>query len=109
MPHLRTPHPARHPAPTLKARSLAYLIFERPDLITAECFLTDFGLRVASIGTDALFMRGPDSAPLCYLVRRAPKARFVGLALEVASRSDLDRAAAIPGAGPVEALRTPGG
>ena len=64
---LRTTQPARHPQPTVKARALAYLRFERPDLGEAERFLTDFGLRVAERRHDALFFRATGPQPFCYV------------------------------------------
>jgi catechol 2,3-dioxygenase-like lactoylglutathione lyase family enzyme len=110
MPSLLTPQPARHPEPTVKARRLAYLLWERPDLERAESFLRSFGLAVAARTPDVLYLRGAAAAPYCYLVQRAPRARFVGLALELASREDLQRiACTVPGASQIEALPGPGG
>ena len=103
MPTLSTPQPARHPAPTVKARRLAHLLWERPDLDRAEAFLVAFGLAVAHRSADALYLRGTAAAAHCYVVRRAPRARFVGFALEVGSRADLETLSReVAGAGPVE-------
>lgn len=109
MPTLTTVQPARHAAPTVKARALAFLIFERPDLARAERFLNDFGLRVVSRSDTSVYLRGTGSAPFCYVARRGAKARFVGFAVTVASRADLLKLAAIPGASAVEGLDAPGG
>jgi catechol 2,3-dioxygenase-like lactoylglutathione lyase family enzyme len=110
MTHLATPQPARHPLPTVKAAALAYLRFARPDLDEAERFLTDFGLRIAERRRDALFFRATGPQPFCYAVQRAPVARFVGLALELGARADLDTLrAAVPGASAPESLDAPGG
>ena len=109
MPTLSTSQPARHAAPTVKARSLAYLLFERPDLVRAEAFLTDFGLRVCARDGGRLFLRGTGAAPFCYAVRRGATARFVGFGLTLATRADLEKVAAIAGAGPIEPLDAPGG
>ncbi len=106
---LTTPNPARCPTPTTKATSLAYLIFERPDLDLATKFLTDFGLRVVKKSEDQLYLRGTASSPFCYVVNRAPKARFVGLGLSVASVEDLRKLSALPGASGVENSDAPGG
>ncbi len=106
---LLTPQPARHEAPTAKATSLAYLIFERPDLPLAERFLTDFGLEVASRREDALYLRARDESPYCYRIARGPRARFVGMGLTVASRDALEAVQRVPGAGPIEPLAHPGG
>jgi catechol 2,3-dioxygenase-like lactoylglutathione lyase family enzyme len=110
MAELRTAQPARHPDPTVKACRLAYLVWERPDLQRVEDFLCAFGLRVAHRTPGTLYLRGTAAAPYCYVVHRAPRARFVGFALELGSRDDLERIVrTVPGAGPVESLEGPGG
>lgn len=109
MAQLTTPQPARHPAPTVKARQLAYLLFERPDLEQAERFLTDFGLQVAGRSTQAIELRGTDSSPFCYRVARGDKARFAGFGLAVASQDDLVTLARLPGASPLLPSPYPGG
>ena len=76
---LNTDQPSRHPSPTTRATALAYLVFERPDLDKAESFLTDFGLRRAERYDDMLFLRGTDTSPFCYVVRRADKPGFCGM------------------------------
>jgi catechol 2,3-dioxygenase-like lactoylglutathione lyase family enzyme len=106
---LTTPQPARQPSPTVKATRLAYLLWERPDLDRAGKFLLDFGMQVVERTADAIYLRGSAEAPFCYVVHRAPRARFVGLALEVASRADLELLSQVSGASEIESLRTPGG
>ncbi|MBC9249746.1 glyoxalase [Pseudomonas alcaligenes] len=108
-PRLATPQPARHARPTVKAQALAHLIFERPDLQRAERFLGDFGLRVAQRDADSLYLRGTGSAPYCYQVQRGNQARFLGFALSLASRADLQRLANLPGASAIENVQAPGG
>jgi len=106
---LTTPQPARNPDPTAKAASLAYMIFERPDLDLAEKFLVDFGLRVAHRTPDVLLMRGVGDAPYCYVALRGPRARFVGHGFTVGSQAELSRLSALAGAAPVETVDWPGG
>ncbi len=106
---MRTAQPARHDNPTVKATGLSYLIFDRPDLARSEEFLKDFGLRGVTSANGHLFFRGTDTSPFCYVVRRAPKARFVGFGLRVESVRDLESLARLPGASPVEPLSWPGG
>jgi catechol 2,3-dioxygenase-like lactoylglutathione lyase family enzyme len=106
---LSTAQPARQTKPTVKARALAYLIFERSDFAAAEKFLTDFGLRLARRDSDALYFRGTGSAPFCYVVRRAVEDRFVGMGFALDSRDDLLKLAGLPGAGTIKPLTTPGG
>ncbi|MEX3985532.1 2,4,5-trihydroxytoluene oxygenase [Paraburkholderia sp. EG287A] len=106
---LLTTQPARHPNPTVKATSLAYLIFERPDLDEAERFLVDFGLVVAERSDEVLYLRGTSGTPYCYRVHRADKPHFVGLGFAVAARADLERLTAVPGASQIEPAAHPGG
>lgn len=109
MTQLLTPQPARHSNPTTKATSLAYLVFERPDLDKAERFLVDFGLTVAARTADMLYLRSASSAPYCYRVHRADKPRFVGMGFTVDSRVDLEKLTRLPGAGGIERASHPGG
>ncbi|HDQ4563228.1 VOC family protein [Pseudomonas aeruginosa] len=106
---LATAQPARHPQPTVKALTLAHLIFERPDLQQAESFLSDFGLQSAKRDSNTLYMRGTGSAPYCYRVHQAEHARFLGFGLSLASRDDLERIAQLPEASAIEPLPGPGG
>jgi catechol 2,3-dioxygenase-like lactoylglutathione lyase family enzyme len=109
MVRLTTPQPARHPRPTVKARKLAWLAFERKNLDEAERFLTDFGLKVARRALHELYLRGTDSAPFCYRIVRGSEDRFVGFGLTVASREDLELLSALPGASTVQCAPFPGG
>lgn len=109
MVQLTTPQPARHANPTVKAQKLAYLIFERPDLDKAERFLADFGLHTANRSAQQLHMRGTDTAPFCYCVKRADQERFVGFGLELSSRDDLVALSQLPGATRPEPAPYPGG
>ncbi|WP_426399168.1 VOC family protein [Ralstonia sp. R-29] len=106
---LTTAQPARHPQPTTKALSLAYLMFDRPDLEQAERFLNDFGLVTVQRDEATLLLRGTGAAPFCYVVRKAPKAAFAGFGLQVAGRAALDALAKLPGASTVEPSAWPGG
>lgn len=109
MTQLLTPQPARHPQPTVKATSLAHLIFERPDLQRAERFLGDFGLQTCARTDSVLLLRGTGPAPYCYRVHQASKAGFVGLGFTVGSRADLEKLALLPGATPIAPVTWPGG
>jgi len=108
-PQLRTPQPARHGDPTVRAAALAHLIFERPDLERGEEFLSDFGLLLAKRTHDALYLRGTSSAPYCYRVKRASRAQFVGAGFLVRTRADLERLARIEGASAIERCEHLGG
>ena len=106
---LNTAQPARHPAPTVKAQALAYLMFERPDLDLAERFLADFGLVRSARTPDVLFMRAAEPRAFCYVAFKADKPRFRGLGLQVRSRDDLERLSELPGASAIESVTWPGG
>jgi len=108
-PRLKTPQPARHPNPRVKAQRLAHLIFERPDLEEAARFLSDFGLSVSHQDADTLYLRAADPTPYCYRIHRGAQARFLGFGLEVCNEADLNRLAETKGASSVEPIRHPGG
>jgi catechol 2,3-dioxygenase-like lactoylglutathione lyase family enzyme len=99
----------RRPEPLLRARALAWLRFERPDLDRQRAFLDDFGLPVVHQDAEQLFAAGSDGAPYCYHAVRGAKARFLGIGLELESAGDLAIAAQFGGAQPVAAVTGPGG
>jgi catechol 2,3-dioxygenase-like lactoylglutathione lyase family enzyme len=109
IPQLNTAQPCRHSKPTAKAISMAYLLFERPDLEEAERFLNDFGLHTVQKEDDTLYLRAMDSTPWCYRISRADKARFVGMGFTVASREELNALLRISDVVSIEALDAPGG
>lgn len=109
MMQLSTPQPARHAAPTVKAQSLAYLIFVRPDLAQAERFLVDFGLRLVLRTPDCLYLRAADEAPVCYRIELGDRPAFRGFGLTVARRRDLEQLSGLEGASPIVASGMPGG
>jgi hypothetical protein len=77
------------PKPLVKAQSLAFLMFEKPDLAAVQAFLTDFGMCTVSHSEDQLMMRGSASAPCIYWARRAKRSRYLGAAFTVSSQADL--------------------
>jgi catechol 2,3-dioxygenase-like lactoylglutathione lyase family enzyme len=107
----RPPHVQRldRPAALVKARSLAFLIFDKPDLPRMQAFLCDFGMQPASASASQLVMRGAGSAPCIYLARRAARSRYVGAAFEVGADVDLRRLALATGARALEPSQIPGG
>ncbi len=109
MVELSTPQPAQHEQPTVKARKLAYLVFERTDLDSATAFLTDFGLCIAHRTQAELYLRGTGTEPFCYRVQQADTDRFVGFGLEVDNEEDLYKLAKLPEASLPEAACYPGG
>lgn len=109
MTELMTQQPQRHAAPTVRAQRLAYLLFERPEMAKAERFLNDFGLQTCQRSDDAIYLRATDSAPFCYAIRKAKKARFAGFGFAVKSLKDLQALSRIPGASAIEPAEYPGG
>ncbi len=86
-------HPGRSKDPLVKVAGLAWLEFEKPDLDRAGRFGADFGFTVADRTPQMLVLRGRPAAAACLVVRRGPRARFVGPAFQAAERGDLDRLA----------------
>ncbi|MFZ6780450.1 VOC family protein [Undibacterium sp. Ji83W] len=73
----------------VQAQSLAFLMFEKPDLEAVENFLTDFGMHRVSLNKDQLVMRGSGCAPCIYIARRGQHSRYLGASFTVASEHDL--------------------
>jgi len=97
------------PAALVKADSLAFLMFEKPDLAATAGFLSDFGMLPAVRSDGRLAMRGHGSAPAIVLVRQAPRARYVGAAFTVASEAQLLVLQAEAGARRLATADIPGG
>ncbi|MBA5689906.1 VOC family protein [Rugamonas apoptosis] len=129
---LRTPHaypqsalppgvqPLARPVPLVKAQSLAFLMFEKPDLAACENFLTDFGLQTVERTAERLLMRGSGPQACIYMARRGRRARYLGAAFSVAGEAELALletrigarrlpAGAIPGGGSGVELTDPAG
>ena len=94
--------------PTIKARRLAYVRVSAPDLEKAERFLGEFGLQVATREADAVYFRGTDAEPPCYVLTRG-NGDVTAIAFEADSEADLEAVATIPGASAVESLEEPAG
>jgi catechol 2,3-dioxygenase-like lactoylglutathione lyase family enzyme len=97
------------PAGLVKAQSLAFLIFEKPDLDAVEKFMTDFGMHVVSRTLEQLTMRGSGGAPCIYVARKGPRSRYVGAAFTVADLHALDLLVEEAGARRLPAGAVPGG
>jgi hypothetical protein len=95
--------------PTIKVVDVAYVRFAKPDLAAVARFGADFGLLPAVETADALYLRGYGGDHHCYVAERGAAPAFLGFGLVAAAASDLERLAALPGAGPVESVREPGG
>lgn len=97
------------PTPLVKAQSLAFLMFEKPDLAATEAFLTDFGMLRVEGDPETLVMRSYGSAPAIYVARRGPASRYIGAAFTVASRAQLQQLHAQAGGRLLDPNEIPGG
>jgi hypothetical protein len=86
-------HPGRSRNPAIKVQDIAWLEFEKPDLIRAEAFAHAFGFgTVLRTGTE-LLLRGTDAGAPCVIVRRGSGTRFLGAAYQAQDEADLLRLA----------------
>src|ERR1700682_2589207 len=90
-------HPGRSRDPIIKVHDIAWLEFEKPDLVRAESFSQAFGFGTALRSADKLCLRGADSGSPCVLIRRGRRSRFVGAAYIAQDQSDVLRLAEATG------------
>ena len=95
-------------APTIKAKRLAYVRVSAPDVSKAETFLDEFGLQVAARTDGAVYFRGTDPDPPCYVLSQGDPG-VTAIAFEAESASDLEKIAAADGASAVATLDGPAG
>ena len=94
---LRGEHPGRSRNPLIKVRDLAWLEFEKPDLVRAEAFARAFGFTTVLHTADELYLRGTDAGSTCVIVRRGSHSRFVGPAFAAQDKADVERLASATG------------
>ena len=94
----RGEHPGRSRNPLIKVRDLAWLEFEKPDLVRAGAFAKAFGFGTVLHTDDELQLRGTDPGSPCVIIRRGPRSRFVGLAFAAQDKADVERLANATGA-----------
>lgn len=90
-------HRGRSANPVIKVDDLAWLEFEKPDLVRAEAFAHAFGFTTAARSDTELHLRGSSSAAPCVIVRRGARTRFRAMAFIAREESDLPRLAAATG------------
>ena len=90
-------HPGRSRNPVIKVRDLAWLEFEKPDLVRAEVFAREFGFTTVLHTVDELHLRGTDAGSPCVIVKRGPSSRFRGVAFAAQDRADVERLAGATG------------
>jgi hypothetical protein len=93
----RGEHPGRSRDPIIKVHDIAWLEFEKPDLVRAEAFARAFGFSTAGRTANELYLRGTDPGSPCVLVQRGPRSRFVGATYTAQDQSDVLRLAEATG------------
>lgn len=91
-------HPGRSRNPLIKVTGLAWLEFDKPDLVRAEKFAHAFGFRTASKDSGQVHLRGVEAGSPCVIIRRGAQSRFRGLAFRAGDEADVLRLAAKTGA-----------
>ncbi len=86
-------HPGRSRNPVIKVADIAWLEFEKPDLMRAESFAQAFGFATALRTRDEVQLRGADHGAACVIVRRGARSRFVGTAFAAQDEVDVLRLA----------------
>ncbi|WP_301150006.1 VOC family protein [Mycobacterium simiae] len=95
---LRGEHPGRSRDPIMRVADIAWLEFDKPDLVRAEAFARAFGFGIALREPHQLHLRGTNAGSACVVLRRGQRTRFAGLALRAADEVDLVRLADKTGA-----------
>ena len=90
---LKGEHPGRSTNPIIKVSDLAWLEFEKPDLVRAEAFARAFGFQTAQHSPDELHLRGTDPGAPAVILRRGPQTRFRGIAFKAVDEIDVLRLA----------------
>lgn len=91
-------HPGRAANPVIKVEDLAWLEFEKPDLVAAERFAHAFGFATAARTGAELHLRGAYAGAPCVIIRRGSRSRYAGAAFKAADSGDLVRLADATGA-----------
>lgn len=97
------------PEPLMQASQLAFLMFEKRDLLGAERFWHDFGLITVSRTAQRLVMRAAGHAPAVLVATRAKRSRYVGAAFVAPDGVDLSNLARQMGGHAIASDQVPGG
>ncbi|KAL5610613.1 hypothetical protein FOBRF1_006730 [Fusarium oxysporum] len=102
----KAPNPDR-----VRLLRLARAVYRYTSLEAAEKFLTEFGLQEVGRSQDppSISFVGYDTQPVSFVAEQGDTSQLVGYYFEAASQEEFDKAAKVPGAGPVTPLTTPGG
>ena len=97
------------PSKQIRLVKLSHMRYQHPDLDEITTFLADFGMHLVKSTDDRRWFRGYGPDQYVYYAQKGPK-KFLGGTYEVESYADLEKAAAIEGAGKIEELSdAPGG
>ncbi|AGB22741.1 Glyoxalase/Bleomycin resistance protein/Dioxygenase superfamily [Mycobacterium sp. JS623] len=91
-------HIGRSANPVIKVADIAWLEFEKPDLVRAEVFAQAFGFATALRTRNELLLRGTDAGSPCVIIRGGSATRFLGAAYRAQDETDLVRLADATGA-----------
>ncbi len=86
-------HPGRSRNPLIKVADIAWLEFEKPDVVRAETFAAAFGFATVMRTGNELHVRGTDAGAPCVIVRRGTASRYLGAAYLAQDEADLLRLA----------------
>lgn len=101
--------PLPRPAAMGRAVELAFLRWEKRDLVSTENFWRDFGLHIVSRSADALVARGTGTSACISIATKGRANRFVGPAFRMSDGTDLERFVRDLDAKPIPPDRIPGG
>jgi predicted enzyme related to lactoylglutathione lyase len=89
----------------------AMVVYGHPDLDKAHEFASNFGLREVGRSADGctISYAGYGTQPVCYVAKQTDVPKHLGYFFEASSEDDLEKAAKVPGAGPITPLDLPGG
>ncbi len=90
---LQGEHPGRAKNPIIRVADIAWLEFDKPDLVRAEAFARAFGFGISQRAPHELHLRGTAAGAPCVLLRQGQRTRFAGLALRAADEVDVLRLA----------------
>ncbi|TPG27375.1 VOC family protein [Mycolicibacterium hodleri] len=82
-------HRDRSRNPVIKVHDIAWLEFEKPDLVRAEAFAHAFGFATVLRTEDQLHLRGTEPAAPCLMVRKGGRSRFAGYAFTAHDEVDV--------------------
>ncbi|MDX1892062.1 VOC family protein [Mycolicibacterium sp. 050158] len=93
----RGEHPGRSANPVIKVRDIAWLEFDKPDLVRAEAFARAFGFAIAMRTPQELILRGTRAGAPCVVIRQGARTRFRGVAFAAQDEADVLRLADVTG------------